>query len=212
MKKIGQPTSYPIDQSFSPVNQGYQSVDWGPPSVDQELSSVDQCSAQEYPKSTSGPIDYTLRGKISKFKLPKASPTTLNGYILGEVYKSPHMLEFWSTEKESKKSTKREHSLKASNSNPFKHPKRKKRKKALSLSKIQRASSSSKRLHSKEDWSAWVIRIKAKSLLQIKAHLRRLLLNGGTSNHFFTIHLNTCICVYFDISTHCGVILCFWVV
>ena len=100
------------------------------PSVDQELSSVDHCSAQEYLKSTSGPMDCTLKGKISKFKWPKASPTTLNGYIQGKVYKSTHLLEFWSTEK---------HSFKEKKSILLKHPrKEKKRKKALSLPQIQR--------------------------------------------------------------------------
>ena len=40
----------------------------------------------------------TWRGKVSNFKCQNASPTTLNGYILGEVYKRPNMLKFWKEE------------------------------------------------------------------------------------------------------------------
>ena len=70
------------------------SVDWEFSSVDQESSSVDHWSTQKYFKSTGS----NWRGMISDFKCQKASPTTLNGYILGEGYKRGPMLEFWSNQ------------------------------------------------------------------------------------------------------------------
>ena len=146
MKKISRLTNKPVDQPFSsvdqsisPVNQDNKPVDW---SLHQSTRNSSQSTTAVLKNILSRRLTNRLhlKRKVSNFKCQKASPTTLNGYILGEVYKRPHMLEFWSTEQEREKL---EHSLKA-RSNPFKLQKEEKRKKAPSLPKIQRASSFTK--------------------------------------------------------------------
>ena len=123
---------------------------------------------------------------------------TLNGYILGEGYKRPHMLEFWGTESIQRNQAIFERSIPSTQANQ----KEEKRKKAPSLPKIQKSflyinkaplqrslkcprhTNQSKESPSNQSSSS-----------EISSKRRHL-------NSFFYIHLNICICANLVISAH----------